>query len=440
MDDISPELLKQIQEDFTELTAGIQEEVKSGRMSYEEAYGAAFEVGSVLSSAFNANINADVLPDGRMYFNIANKVVLPMLKEEHDLVSQAAAAAQQNANRAAGIGIRAIPAEFDEDRAKGIIDRVSSQPFEEVSWMLDEPVKSFAKNVVDRTLQKNVDFQGQSGLHPKIVRRASAGACEWCQAVAGTYEYPDVPDDVYRRHANCDCTVEYVDGGKYQDVWSKNTYSQEEHDTAIQERIDKANRMIDEKRRQRVRDNSAAPKYERNPRIDALETSEELKSLFPNMVFRKGFDKLDIEVQREVIQGLDYMKRLLGEKAIPVECNATVTGNDLGRTKVRTGKVNLSKELNMDNAFATICHECIHVYDGKRGLVSEGIIKTATENLGMKVGSEDYKRQVLDLLGYKYYIKYKDDPLEIMAYAFEENLYGTSNALALGIYGELTKQ
>lgn len=248
MDDISPELLKQIQEDFAELTAGIQEEVKSGRMSYEEAYGAAFEVGSMLSSAFNANINADVLPDGRMYFNIANKVVLPMLREEHDLVSQAAVVAQQNANRAAGIGIKALPAEFDEDRAKGIIDRVSSQPFDEVSWMLDEPVKSFAKNVVDRTLQKNVEFQGQSGLHPKIVRRASAGACEWCQEVAGTYEYPYVPDDVYRRHANCDCTTEYVDGGKYQDVWSKKEYqSKEERDAAIQRRVATAQAQLDRK-------------------------------------------------------------------------------------------------------------------------------------------------------------------------------------------------
>jgi len=247
MDDISPELLKQIQEDFTELTAGIQEEVKSGRMSYEEAYGAAFEVGSMLSSAFNANINADVLPDGRMYFNIANKVVLPMLKEEHDLVSQAAVVAQQNANRAAGIGIRALPAEFDEDKAKGIIDRVSSEPYDDIKWILDEPVKTFAKNVVDRTLQKNVEFQGQSGLHPKIVRRASAGACEWCQAVAGTYEYPDVPDDVYRRHANCDCVTEYVDGGKYQDVWSKKTYSEEERKLNIQQRIESA-----EKRREEV--------------------------------------------------------------------------------------------------------------------------------------------------------------------------------------------
>lgn len=250
MDDISPELLNKIQKYFAEDVAAIQEEIKSGRMSYEEAYGASIRVGTALSKAFNENISAEILPDGRMYYNIANKVVLPMLKEEHDIVSQAAVQAQQNANKAAGIGIRAQAAEFDTDRAKGIIDRVSSEPYDDIKWILNEPVKTFAKNVVDRTLQKNVEFQGKSGLHPKIVRRASAGACEWCLAVAGTYSYPDVPHDVFRRHENCDCVTEYIDGGKYQDVWTKKTQTYEERLASIQERITLAEKQKNVRKKQ----------------------------------------------------------------------------------------------------------------------------------------------------------------------------------------------
>ena len=255
MDDISPELLNKIQKYFAEDVAAIQEEIKSGRMSYEEAYGASIRVGTALSKAFNENISAEILPDGRMYYNIANKVVLPMLKEEHDIVSQAAVQAQQNANKAAGLGIRAQAAEFDTDRAKGIIDRVSSEPYDDIKWILNEPVKTFAKNVVDRTLQKNVEFQGKSGLHPKIVRRASAGACEWCLAVAGTYSYPDVPHDVFRRHENCDCVTEYIDGGKYQDVWTKKSETQSE----------RANRILNsieaEKKASRENSNRVDVKY-----------------------------------------------------------------------------------------------------------------------------------------------------------------------------------
>ena len=440
MTDIAPELLEKVQQSFEAETAGLKEEIVNGVKSYEEAYAYAIQVGEALSKSFGVNITPEVLPDGMMYYNIADKVVRPMLQAEYELTSAAAVQAQGSANRAAGIGIKPLAADFDEDRAQGIIDRVSSQPFEEVSWLLNEPVKSFSKNVVDQTLEKNVEFQGKSGLSPKIRRTANGETCEWCQAVAGTYEYPNVPKDVYRRHANCDCVVEYLDGGKIQDVHTKVIYkSQAERDAAVQERIARAQEQAEDRRKKRVRDNSAAPKYERNLMIDGLQTSEEIKALFPNTVFRKGFDKLDIEVQKEVAQGLYYMRNLLGEKSLPTECNATEP-NDYGRTKIRTGKVNLWKELSIDNAFSTVCHECVHVYDGKRGLISERVIDTAANNLGLSKKDDAYARAVLDILGIELYSEYKDDPMEIMAYAIEENLYGTQNNLAQEIYGELIKQ
>lgn len=235
MIDIAPELLEKVQESFEAEIAGLREEIKSGVKSYEEAYDYAKRVGEALSQSFGVNITPEVLPDGMMYYNIADKVVRPMLQAEYDLTVAAAVSAQKSANTAAGIGIKPLAAEFDAERAQGIIDRVSSQPFEEIKWILNEPVKTFSKNVVDHTLEKNVEFQGKSGLSPKIRRTAFGDTCDWCQAVAGTYSYPNVPKDVYRRHANCDCVVEYIDGGKYQNVWSKEVYT--ESQTERRERI-----------------------------------------------------------------------------------------------------------------------------------------------------------------------------------------------------------
>ena len=257
MNDIAPELLEKVKETFEQEIAGIREDIKNGVKSYQEAYECAAKAGESLARSFGVNITAEILPDGMMYYNIADRVVRPMLKEEHQLASQAAVQAQTVANKAAGIGIKAQAAPFDEDRAQGIIDRVSSEPFDSVKWLLGEPVKTFAKNTVDQTIQKNVEFQGKSGLHPKIVRRASAGACEWCQAVAGTYEYPNVPGDVYRRHANCDCTVEYVEGGKYQDVWTKRINNESQADR--RERIISVTE--NEKRKSRENPNRVDVKY-----------------------------------------------------------------------------------------------------------------------------------------------------------------------------------
>ena len=233
MNDISPELLKKVQESFEQGTAALREDIKNGVKSYEEAYEYAKQAGEILSKSFGVNITTEVLPDGKMYYNIADKVVRPMLEAEYEIASEAAVSAQKFANKAAGIGIKPLQAEFDAEKVQGIIDRVSSQPFDEIKWILNEPVKTFAKNVVDQTLEKNVEFQGKSGLSPKIRRTALGDACEWCHAVAGTYSYPNVPKDVYRRHANCDCVVEYVEGGKYQDVWSKEIYAKSRADRIV---------------------------------------------------------------------------------------------------------------------------------------------------------------------------------------------------------------
>ena len=266
MVDIAPELLKKVKETFEKETADLREDIKKGVRSYEEAYSYAKQTGEALAKSFGVNITTEILPNGQMYYNIANKVVRPMLEAEHEIASGAALNAQQNANKAAGIGIMPQAADFDTNRAQGIINRVSSEPFDNVKWLLDEPVKSFAKSTVDRTIQKNVEFQGKSGLTPRIRRIAFGKTCEWCQSVAGTYEYPNVPKDVYRRHANCDCVVEYIDGGKYTDVHSKVEYrSKEERDAAIQKHIDDVQKHEEER---------AAKADERKEKARKLQTKQ----------------------------------------------------------------------------------------------------------------------------------------------------------------------
>lgn len=73
---------------------------------------------------------------------------------------------------------------------------------------------NYSMSVVDNSVKANAEYQFKAGMVPKI-KRIMHGfkPCKWCQALAGTYEYPDVPDDVYRRHQNCYCTVTYTPAG-----------------------------------------------------------------------------------------------------------------------------------------------------------------------------------------------------------------------------------
>lgn len=228
--DIVPELLEKIQRDFnTEIRRNkqlqqIHEMIASGTATYEQAYQYAKEIGETLAKAFEVHINSDVLPDGHMYFNIADRILNPTLSQNHALVASVAVQVQEILNKQAGLGLRGIEPEINQQRIKSIIERVvHEETYDDVAWMLEEPIVNFTRSVVDDTIETNADFQYQAGLYPRIIRIAKGSeVCEWCRSLEGTYKYPDVPQDVYRRHDRCECIVEYDPGDvKRQNIWSK---------------------------------------------------------------------------------------------------------------------------------------------------------------------------------------------------------------------------
>lgn len=79
----------------------------------------------------------------------------------------------------------------------------------------------------DSFLQSNAETRASTGLKTKIVRKVNRPCCEWCNSLQGTYDIDNVPDNIYRRHQNCDCTVIAVTEKGYTDVWSKKVYQTE---------------------------------------------------------------------------------------------------------------------------------------------------------------------------------------------------------------------
>ena len=224
--DIAPALLGRIRADFLRLLKS----AAPSAATYPAALDYADLVGGALAEAFRLHLSADTLPDGRMYWNIADRVLRPLLEENHALVADAAAAVQQQLNEAAGLRLLAQRVPVDEDRIDGILNKVcAAEHYEDVAYMLDEPVRTFSRMAVDDTLKANVQFQGRAGLHPRVVRRTTGSCCEWCSRLAGSYDYPHVPADVYRRHERCRCKVEYDPGdGRRQNVWDKKWTEDEE--------------------------------------------------------------------------------------------------------------------------------------------------------------------------------------------------------------------
>lgn len=228
MNDIVPELLDKIQKDFQDQVKksnklkALRKLIDDKQATYEQANEYAIEIGEILARSFKKHISSSVLPDGRMYYNIGERILNPTLTKNYELVTNITKEIQEELNRQLGIGLKVSVPKVDKGKIKGFVDRLSSEAFDDVSWILQEPIINFTHNGVNDVLEANASFQANAGLKPKIKRTLVGGACKWCVSLAGTYSYPDVPEDVYKRHERCRCTVEYIpDGVKRQNVWTK---------------------------------------------------------------------------------------------------------------------------------------------------------------------------------------------------------------------------
>lgn len=227
--DVLPKLLQEVKKEF-ELSYGESEIIRNAfatleakKATYKTANEFAIEIGEILSKALGTSISADKLPNGKMYYNIAQRLLTDVLGRNHEIVSGYASDVQKNLNDEAKIGLKVQVPELNLDRIAGIVNRFSSEEnFEDVSWLLGEPIVNFTQSIIDDSIQKNAEFHHQSGLQPEIIRKSYFHCCEWCQEVQGNYKYPRVPKDVYRRHQRCCCTVDYdPKSGKTQNVWTK---------------------------------------------------------------------------------------------------------------------------------------------------------------------------------------------------------------------------
>ena len=229
VEDIVPSLLKKIKSEFegarldSEVLKDLLSKLQHSKASYLDANQYAIEIGDILSKALGASLTNETLPDGKMYYNIAQRVLTDVLGRNHELVSDYTEQVQKNLNSEAKIGLTAQVPELNRDRIAGIVNRFSSEDnFEDVSWLLGEPIVNFTQSIVDDTIRKNAEFHAEVGLSPKIVRTTVGNCCKWCQKLAGSYVYPNVPHDVYRRHQNCRCIVNYkTSDGKRQNIWTK---------------------------------------------------------------------------------------------------------------------------------------------------------------------------------------------------------------------------
>lgn len=251
-DDIAPSLIKAVQDAVNanvrannRLTE-LRDLIENGWATYADAAEYALEYGNMVKQAMAANVSSAVLPDGKMYWNIADRLFDQIMAQEFSEISQQCEQVQTALNQAAGLGVKAQVPELDPEKIKGLKEYASrADQYDNVKASVENALVTYSQSIVDESVKKNADSQAKAGMHPRIIRRTSGRCCEWCSRLAGSYDYPeDTPDDVFRRHANCNCVVEYYPGdGKRQNVWTK-VWSNEIRSNTGSEKSDTSSRKI----------------------------------------------------------------------------------------------------------------------------------------------------------------------------------------------------
>ena len=227
--DVVPVLNERIQTSFKSNVmkdrqiAQVSKRIRDGTATFVDAHKYAERLGENLSKALVTNLTEQTLPDGKLYYNIAKRTVTPALEETYNLTNDVSEDIQALLDKKSKIGLKSVRADFPDERIQGLIDKMTAEDItlEDALKWLGEPIINNAEAFVDDFIDSNARVRTEAGLKATITRIAEPGCCKWCDALAGTYEYGSAPDDIYRRHEFCRCTVTYQSGKKSQNVWSK---------------------------------------------------------------------------------------------------------------------------------------------------------------------------------------------------------------------------
>lgn len=241
MEDIAPELYNEIQKRYTQTVksdkrlVNIAVKIRNGKGTQADLDAISRGLGKHLSDAMREVLVANNLPDGKMYWNIAEKTIKPGLENLHHLLNRYATMEQRASDVEHGINL-AIQAGSDPSRhIRKVMEYATNSVSEtELDNALNEPVKTAANKFLDDFKHRNAEIREKAGIPQIVVREYDgvglhSGACNWCLERAGVWSYEDAKaNGVFERHDGCGCTIDVGYGDGYveeQTDWHHNEWT-----------------------------------------------------------------------------------------------------------------------------------------------------------------------------------------------------------------------
>lgn len=128
MEDVAPKLYEKIYKSFISKTKrdmdirAFNVKLSKDQAKPEDVSLYARALGECASAALIENIRQDELPDGKLYWNIAERTITPLLEEVHKMVNDAAIEVQKKIDEARNIHLNPVRVAFPEERVRALLN------------------------------------------------------------------------------------------------------------------------------------------------------------------------------------------------------------------------------------------------------------------------------------------------------------------------------
>lgn len=231
-DEFTQKLLEKIMQNFNKrcsdhpMIQQVEKKVLSGKADLIDIDHYAGSIGAQLSQAILESVDLTEFESGRMYLELSEDILTQTLKNNYELVNKAASRVQKDLDSRLNFMIKSQKAKFPLDRVKKIASSLCDPAVSDdtVRRRMTAPIENITRSFYTDYVESNAQFRNDAGLKCYLVRETDGECCKWCSKIAGRYIYGEHPDDIFRRHDNCSCTVTYENGRTRQNVWTKRTW------------------------------------------------------------------------------------------------------------------------------------------------------------------------------------------------------------------------
>lgn len=240
MEDIAPELYNKIQYRMrTMLTRDMDlvTKIRKGKATQRDIAKYADRVGRAASISFKEVLKLDDLPDGKLYWNIADKTIGETLRNIYDDVNAVAAIQMRGEDIKKGFKLGIKQGIKPDKRIKDVLEMAVAQTTQEtLDNAMTDPVIATARKYYDDFQRANGDARSALGFAETVIRKYDDKGlhngktpCLWCLRREGTFTMQQAHAlGVFERHPGCGCMIEVITpkNTQVQTDWTRNEWTE----------------------------------------------------------------------------------------------------------------------------------------------------------------------------------------------------------------------